>query len=1286
MFPGASRHGAVGPGTVTSVAAALLATLLILVAGCDKHGLTTQPLESQTYTLSAAGSGTGSGTVTSNPVGISCAIASATASGECSRGYGAGTRVALAATPGTGSAFVSWGGACAGTGSCQLEMSQARTVTATFNMLPPSQFALTITRAGRGNGTISSTPAGITCGAACNASFDSATVVTLAATPGTGSVFAGWRGACTGTGNCQVTMGQARSVTATWDIVQFALTVAKAGTGSGSVTSSPDGLSCGATCSVPFDTGSVVTLTATPGTGSVFAGWSGACTGTGNCQVTMSQARNVTATWNVKQFALTMATTGAGAGSVSTGPGGVGCGTACSVLYDSGTVVTLTAAPGTGSVFTGWTGACTGTGSCQVTMSQARAVTATFNAAPPTQFTLAVIRAGAGGGSVGSTPLGIACGAACSASFDSGTVVTLTATAGAGAVFAGWSGACTGADACQVTMSRARAVTAAFRAAPASRFALTITEQGTGSGTVTSTPDGIICGAACDPSFDSSTVVTLTATPGTGSEFEGWGGACAGTGSCQVTMSQARNVTAFFNTAYYRLTIHVGGTGSGTVTSSPSGISCTFIHGTAAGGCTGVFPFGATVSLNPVAFDGNGFGGWSGACAGTQACLVSVPRDTSVTAGFTLLAPATPTGLAVVSRTASSLVISWRRSSEADLYYLLRASTSGGTYTSVHSGRDTLVTDAGLASSTAYYYLVRAWNNAGWSSFSAELAGTTSPGIPSVPNGLAVGNPTATSLAVSWSASPQATLYQLLRSPSAGGTYSEVYKGTGTSITDPGLAGGTTYYYRVKAFNGYGYSDASDARSGTTLSGSSAAPAVPTGLTVGNPTATSLDVSWNASAQATGYQLLRSPSAGGTYSEVYKGTGTSVTDPGLAGGTTYYYRVKAYNTYGYSDASDYKSGTTLSGSSAAPAVPTGLTVGNPTATSLAVSWNATPRATGYQLLRSSTAGGTYGEVYRGPGTSITDPSLAAGTTYYYKVRAFNNAGSSDLSDYASGTTLAANTYESAYLRAVFGRGGFYWTTNVAKWQSGTIWIRYSDLMGHHIASPSWSKCYDAVLVLDPHDHDDDGGRPATSGHDGRDSQDGRSSSDNDRRDDDGRSGSAFDRDRRDDDGRSNPPFGQARLDDDDGPSFFFSEHAPRSDMGLDLDPSTTSVTVAITGVLEHRDPHGPPGRFWSRGGAWNGRFDFDPQNADCQTLTRTIPVQSLPGGAPYRIDIGYWYSDPRFRWGAGIREVTLTFNGWLVPAGQDATVWRCTGTFNWNGNRDHAYPRGYRDRACDFRR
>jgi endoglucanase len=78
----------------------------------------------------------------------------------------------------------------------------------------------------------------------------------------------------------------------------YALTVAKSGTGSGTVTSSAGGISCGSTCSASFTSGVNVTLTATAASGSTFAGWSGSCSGTGACAVTMSTARSVTATFN----------------------------------------------------------------------------------------------------------------------------------------------------------------------------------------------------------------------------------------------------------------------------------------------------------------------------------------------------------------------------------------------------------------------------------------------------------------------------------------------------------------------------------------------------------------------------------------------------------------------------------------------------------------------------------------------------------------------------------------------------------------------------------------------------------------------------------------------------------------------------------------------------------------------------------------------------------------------------------------------------------------------------
>jgi len=74
------------------------------------------------------------------------------------------------------------------------------------------------------------------------------------------------------------------------------LTVSK--TGAGAVTSNPAGINCGSTCTASFNSGTTVTLTATPSAGSVFAGWSGACSGTGPCSLTLSAATSTAATFN----------------------------------------------------------------------------------------------------------------------------------------------------------------------------------------------------------------------------------------------------------------------------------------------------------------------------------------------------------------------------------------------------------------------------------------------------------------------------------------------------------------------------------------------------------------------------------------------------------------------------------------------------------------------------------------------------------------------------------------------------------------------------------------------------------------------------------------------------------------------------------------------------------------------------------------------------------------------------------------------------------------------------
>jgi hypothetical protein len=174
-------------------------------------------------------------------------------------------------------------------------------------------FTLTTAKVGTGAGTVSSTPAGISCGAACSYTYSAGTVVTLAATPSTGSTFSGWSGGgCSGTAPCGLAGNGSFTVTATFDSLPsptptptptpssspvYTLTVSKQGPGN--VMSSPAGIKCGSACSATYAAGTDVTLTAVPAKGARFVGWSGGgCSGTGTCTVTVNTATSVSATFS----------------------------------------------------------------------------------------------------------------------------------------------------------------------------------------------------------------------------------------------------------------------------------------------------------------------------------------------------------------------------------------------------------------------------------------------------------------------------------------------------------------------------------------------------------------------------------------------------------------------------------------------------------------------------------------------------------------------------------------------------------------------------------------------------------------------------------------------------------------------------------------------------------------------------------------------------------------------------------------------------------------------------
>ena len=165
----------------------------------------------------------------------------------------------------------------------------------------------------------------------------------------------------------------------------YTLTTQLLGTGSGLVASSPSGINCPSICSASFNRSTVVTLTATADGVSSFTSWSGCDSTSGNtCTVTMSSNKTVSATFtHLPTHLLTVQVNGTGNGNVQSNPFGILCpGIACSANFVSSSTVELTAMANatTSSVFAGWTGCDTASGTvCDVIMSSDRTVTATFN-------------------------------------------------------------------------------------------------------------------------------------------------------------------------------------------------------------------------------------------------------------------------------------------------------------------------------------------------------------------------------------------------------------------------------------------------------------------------------------------------------------------------------------------------------------------------------------------------------------------------------------------------------------------------------------------------------------------------------------------------------------------------------------------------------------------------------------------------------------------------------------------------------------------------------------------
>lgn len=341
---------------------------------------------------------------------------------------------------------------------------------------------------------------------------------------------------------------------------------------------------------------------------------------------------------------------------------------------------------------------------------------------------------------------------------------------------------------------------------------------------------------------------------------------------------------------------------------------------------------------------------------------------------------------------------------------------------------------------------------------------TSTTNLLTAPENITARSKNKNSITLNWSSVTNTKYYYIYRATSYSGYYKLIGKVKSTGYTDKKLKNRTTYYYKVKAYNSFGlspYSSVVNATVGSKYS-SLGAPSCLTAKTVGD---TQISLQWNSVSKATKYYVYRATSFTGTYTKITTSNITNYTDKYLSQNKTYFYKVKAVNSSVESEFTSVVSATTDKEPDDYIEVPKNLIITEISEDEISLKWDKVYDAQSYFVYRSNSNSGSYSKIATINDTEYKDDELANNTTYYYKVRAYDDDETSDYSSAVYATTLEEYDIEAPDDLEI---------TYVSEDEISLEWDKVYDAKCYYIyRSKSVSGSYSKVATVADTDYTDD---------------------------------------------------------------------------------------------------------------------------------------------------------------------------------------------------------------------